>query len=217
MANDLPVVRNEGGIFRSLDGGVNWTSLNTASLSATQFYGLALHPTDQNFTLAGAQSNSAALFKCDRTWTRVAKEDVSTVLIDQSATDTTNVTMYHAPFNFKDRPAVGLQGRIGFARATIGNPTPADWTYLGCGPGMIANGIQSCGEDVFSSPPMAQGPGGPGNPNTFYFATNRLYRSTDRGTNLVVASQAHWFDLHQLRPDRGGRYERHVVPEHGTN
>lgn len=54
---------------------------------------------------------------------------------------------------------------------------------------MTANGIQSCGEDVYGSPPMAQGPGGPGNPNTFYFATNKLYRSTDRGTNLIVASQ----------------------------
>lgn len=180
-------VGNDGGIFRSLDGGVNWTSLNTATFSATQFYSLALHPTDQNFTLAGAQGNGPALFKTDRTWTRVAKQDASTVLIDQSATDTTNVTMYYAPLNFKDRPAVGLQGRIGFARATTGNPTPADWTYLGCGPGMIANGIQSCGEDVFGSPPMAVGPG---NPNTFYFATNRLYRSTDRGTNLVPASQS---------------------------
>lgn len=181
---------NDGGIFRSVDGGVNWASLNTASFSATQIYSLAVHPADQNFTLAGAQGNGPALFKTDRTWSRVAKEDASTVLIDQSATDTTNVTMYYAPLNFKDRPAVGLQGRIGFARATTGNPTPADWTYLGCGAGMTANGIQSCAEDVFGSPPMAQGPGGPGNPNTFYFATNRLYRSTNRGTNLVVASQA---------------------------
>lgn len=183
-------VGNDGGIFRTLDGGVNWTSLNNTAFSATQLYSLALHPTDQNFTLAGAQGNGPALFKTDRTWTRVAKEDASTVLIDQSATDTTNVTMYYAPLNFKSRPAVGLQGRIGFARTTTGSPTPADWTYLGCGAGMTANGIQSCDEDVFGSPPMAQGPGGPGNPNTFYFATNRLYRSTNRGTNLVLVSQA---------------------------
>src|SRR5437016_9707787 len=39
----------------------------------------------------------------------------------------------------------------------------------------------------FTDAPMARGPG---NPNTIYFGTDRLYRSTDKGLNNVVASQA---------------------------
>src|SRR6185312_15749688 len=44
---------NDGGIFKSVDAGATWTSLNTASFSATQFQSLALHPKDANFMIGG--------------------------------------------------------------------------------------------------------------------------------------------------------------------
>src|SRR5205807_8026525 len=36
---------NDGGIWKSTDGGATWTSLNNSSYSATQFISMALHPT----------------------------------------------------------------------------------------------------------------------------------------------------------------------------
>src|SRR5206468_5284760 len=42
---------NDGGIWKSTDGGLNWTSLNNSTFSATQFMSLALHPQDRNFMI----------------------------------------------------------------------------------------------------------------------------------------------------------------------
>ncbi|HLM60366.1 MAG TPA: FG-GAP-like repeat-containing protein, partial [Pyrinomonadaceae bacterium] len=47
-----------------------------------------------------------------------------------------------------------------------------------------ANGI-NCADAVLFYAPMV---GGPGNPNTLYFGTNRLYRSADRGTTMTDVS-----------------------------
>jgi hypothetical protein len=49
-----------------------------------------------------------------------------------------------------------------------------------------ANGL-SLTDNVLFYAPMALGPGAP---NTLYFGTDRLYRSTDRGDTMVVVSQA---------------------------
>jgi hypothetical protein len=56
-------IGNDGGISKSTTGGVSpgpgvpaFTSLN-ASLSLSQFVGIAAHPTNPNFTVAGAQDN----------------------------------------------------------------------------------------------------------------------------------------------------------------
>ena len=49
-------VGNDGGIFKTTDSGVTFTSLNS-TLALTQFIGLVLHPTDGNRTYAGAQDN----------------------------------------------------------------------------------------------------------------------------------------------------------------
>ncbi|MEP6945573.1 MAG: FG-GAP-like repeat-containing protein [Acidobacteriota bacterium] len=51
-------VGNDGGIFKTADGGATFTSLN-ATLSLTQFIGLALHPTNGGITYAGAQDNGS--------------------------------------------------------------------------------------------------------------------------------------------------------------
>jgi hypothetical protein len=48
-----------------------------------------------------------------------------------------------------------------------------------------ANGISGTDAVLFYAP-MALGPG---NPNTLYFGTDRLYRSTDRGDNMTLVSQ----------------------------
>jgi photosystem II stability/assembly factor-like uncharacterized protein len=49
-------VANDGGLWKSSDGGATLQSLN-ASLSLIQFNSLAIHPTDAGFTIGGTQDN----------------------------------------------------------------------------------------------------------------------------------------------------------------
>ncbi len=170
---------SDGGIWRSDDGGANWTSLNKAGYNATQFQSIAVHPIDPFFTIGGTQDNGTQWLRPDGSWIRADFGDGGFALIDQTATDTTNVTMYHTYYN-----AVGTL--IGFGRVTnTANAQDNGWSFLGCGSG-TANGISCSDSAVQFYAPMTLGPG---NPNTLYFGTDRLYRSINRGTNMTVVSQ----------------------------
>jgi Big-like domain-containing protein len=179
---------NDGGIFKSVDAGATWTSLNTASFSATQFQSLALHPKDANFMIGGTQDNGTELMNSAGAWTRSDGGDGGFALIDQSSPDTTNVTMYHTYFN----QSGATTGQIGYARVTnIAKATDAGWTpFFGCPAtatnGITANGID-CNDNVLFYAPMALGPG---TPNTLYFGTDHLYRSPDQGVTMTAVSQA---------------------------
>ncbi|HET9839147.1 MAG TPA: Ig-like domain repeat protein [Candidatus Angelobacter sp.] len=168
---------NDGGVFRSADSGATWSSINTAGFNATQFVSLSLHPTDGNFTIGGTQDNGTEFMKPDGTWTRADFGDGGYSAIDQSATDTTNVNMYHTYFNSSG-------GLIGFARTLPATATDNGWTFLGCN-GVNGNGI-TCADAVLFYAPLALGPG---TPNTVYFGTDHLYRSINQGTNNTAASQ----------------------------
>src|SRR5215472_2172623 len=173
---------NDGGIFRSADGGATWSSINTAGFNATQFVSLSVHPTDGNFAIGGTQDNGTEFMKPDGTWTRADAGDGGYSAIDQSATDTTNVTMYHTYFN-------QTNNLIAFARVTtVAAATEGGWDVFGCPaqPGLTANGI-TCTDSVLFYPPMALGPG---IPNTLYFGTDHLYRSPDSGTTMTAMSQS---------------------------
>jgi hypothetical protein len=170
---------SDGGIFRSNDSGANWTSLNTTGFNATQFQSLALHPSDPFFMIGGTQDNGTEWLKPDNTWNHTDDGDGGFALIDQNAADTTNVTMYHTYYN-------QTGSLMGFARVqNTADATPAGWPLFGCGG--TANGISCNDSAVEFYAPMALGPG---NPNTLYYASDRLYRSTNRGTNMTVVSQA---------------------------
>ena len=172
---------SDGGVWKSTNGGTNWTSLNNSTFSATQFQSIALHPLDRNFTIGGTQDNGTEFFAVDgATWVHSDDGDGGFAAIDQNAINFTNVTAYHTYFN-----ASGSQ--IGFARATTGDPVTGDlnWDiFLGCGG--TANGINCADSTLFYAPMVV----GPGRPNTLYFGTNRLYRSADTGTTMVAVSQA---------------------------
>src|SRR5258708_16486382 len=50
---------SDGGLFKSVDSGASWTSLNT-NLAITQFYpGLSADPTSAGTTMGGTQDNRA--------------------------------------------------------------------------------------------------------------------------------------------------------------
>ena len=166
---------DDGGVWKSTDGGATWSSLNNTTFRATQFQSIAVHPTDPDFTIGGTQDNGTEKLTTGPTWIRSDSGDGGYTLIDQNAADTTNVTMYHTYFN-----QTGSQ--ILFARSTNAG---ASWpAALGCG-GTV-NGI-NCTDAVNFYAPMALGPG---SPNTLYFGSDRLYRSVNTGTTMLVVSQA---------------------------
>jgi uncharacterized repeat protein (TIGR01451 family) len=170
---------NDGGVWKSGDSGATWTSLNNSGLNTIQFESLAVHPSDRNFTIGGTQDNGTNWYKPNGTWTRADFGDGGFALIDQSAANTTTVTMYHTYFNQTNY-------LIGLARVTsTSNASDGNWDFFGCGVGATLNGI-NCADTTLFYAPMALGPGGP---NTLYFGTDRLYRSPNQGTTMTPVSQ----------------------------
>jgi hypothetical protein len=184
---------NDGGVWQSTDKGVTWVKdRNTATFSATQFQSVAVHPTDPKFSIGGTQDNGTNFFKPDGTWTRVDFGDGGYALIDQNATNTENVTMYHTYFN-----ATGVL--LGFGRVLKTScAIEAQWSFKGIYGGAVDptvhcdgttdtfNGI-SLSDPVNFYAPIALGPG---NPNKIYFGSNKLYRSTNKGDSVTIVSQA---------------------------
>lgn len=175
---------NDGGVWKrsaAAPAGSLWTNLNSAPLNTLQFEGLAVHPIDRNITLGGTQDNGTELQQgVSQIWINSASGDGGYTLIDQSATDNANTTMYHT-FFFSS----GTQ--IRYRRVTtLAAAAARSWTNIGCTGGVSANGI-TCGDSTLFYAPMALGPG---SPNTVYLGTDRLYRSDDRGNNHTVVSQA---------------------------
>lgn len=175
---------SDGGVWKSGNGGANWTSLNTTGLNATQFQSLALHPIDPNYAIGGTQDNGTERMKTDGTWTRTDYGDGGYALIDQSATNTTNVRQYHTYYN-QASPGSPANALMGFG-TTTSSTAFENWGFLGCNGGASNNGISCNDSAVLFYAPMALGPG---TPNTVYYATDRLYRSANSGSTMTAVSQ----------------------------
>lgn len=169
---------SDGGVWKSADAAATWTSLNNTGFNATQFQSIARHPLDANYTIGGTQDNGTERQRPDGTWTRTDYGDGGFALIDQNATNTTTVRQYHTYYN-----QVGTGGIVGFA-TTTSSTAFENWSFLGCGG--TANGLSCNDSAVEFYAPIALGPG---NPNTLYFGTDRLYRSSNSGTTMTVVSQ----------------------------
>jgi hypothetical protein len=178
---------SDGGIWRTTNvrstGAISWTTLNNTTFSATQFMGIALHPSDRNYTLGGTQDNGTEFLAPDGLeWIRSDGGDGGFAAIDVASPSTSLITAYHTYFNQTNT-------QIGFARATSTvSPGDPNWTtFYGCGG--TANGISCTDATLFYAPmvggPVAADSNGAG---TLYFGTNRLYRSADKGLTMVDVS-----------------------------
>lgn len=179
---------NDGGIFKSTNGGSTWASLNNG-LNTVQFSGLAVHPTDPKWSLGGTQDNGTNMRRADGTWFRVDFGDGGYALIDRNATDTTNTTLYHTYFN-QTNSLIGFGRILSSACAFEGL-----WAFKGIYGGSVDLTPNCDGSDTFSGIPIsdtvmfyAPMELGPGNPNTVYFGAGALYRSTDRGDTMAQVS-----------------------------
>jgi len=182
---------SDGGIFKSTTSGATWTSLNNTGYHATQFQSIAYHPTDPNFSIGGTQDNGTQYMNSAGVWTRADFGDGGQSEIDQNATDTVNVTAYHTYFN-------QTNNLIGYARNNLTSCySEGNWTFHGIYGGAVDptvfcdgttdtfNGISITDSVEFYAPLTL----GPGNPNTVYYGTNKLYRSANKGDTATVVSQ----------------------------
>lgn len=170
---------SDGGIWKSTNSGADWVSLNNGGFSATQFRSLATHPLDLELMIGGTRSTGTQLKRVNGTWTRSDFSDGGFTQIDQNATDTTNVSMYHTYFN--------QTNFMGFARVNqVADAESMNWRFFGCGQGAILNGMTCNATAILFYAPMVLGPG---NPNTLYFGSDVLYRSFNGGTNMTKVSQ----------------------------
>lgn len=186
---------NDGGIWKRQDAaaGTAWLSQNNGPLGTLQFQSIAVHPTNQNFTIGGTQDNGTELLQQPaNTWTRADFGDGGFALIDQNAADTTTVTMYHTYFNIAG-------ALLGFGRTnTVACATEGEWAFKGIYGGPVDpnvycdgstdtfNGISLADSAVLFYAPIALGPG---NPNRVYYGSDRLYRSINKGDTMTVVSQ----------------------------
>ncbi|HTD14843.1 MAG TPA: hypothetical protein VK673_06670 [Chthoniobacterales bacterium] len=181
---------NDGGVWASSDSSKKWRDINTKGFSATQFESIAVHPTNKNFSIGGTQDNGTIFFKPDGSVVRADFGDGGYALIDQSATNTEEVTMYHTYFNVTN-------DLIGFSRVLKTScAQEGEWSFLGRYTGDVDptvhcdgttdrfNGIQLTDSVNFYAP-MALGPG---TPNTVYFGTDTLYWSNDQGNTMFPVS-----------------------------
>ena len=184
---------NDGGLWRSTDTGATWSSMNgspatttnpTGKISASQYISIATHPIDREFMTGGTQDNGSHLKRSlvnAGAWSQIAFGDGGYTAIDQNATDTTNVRIYHTYYN-------QVPTNLEFEYVTTTADAEAkNWTNRACNVGGTGGRMNCSDTAVLFYAPMVLGPG---NPNTLYFGTDRLYRSADGGDNMVVVSQA---------------------------
>ncbi len=94
---------NDGGVWKTADWGLHWSNRNH-DLAVTQFYTLALHPTDPLILLGGNQDNGTLEFRGELGWPQVVGGDGGPCLIDPHHPDTwyttyveqSNVIKFHA-------------------------------------------------------------------------------------------------------------------------
>lgn len=199
---------NDGGVWKSLNATAatpTFSDINTSGYSATQFQSIAVHPTDRNFSIGGTQDNGTEFLMPNGKWKRADFGDGGFALIDQTATNTENVTMYHTYYNVKatllgfsrvKKASCATEGQWAFRGAAVGVlpgglpiPLPIVGSIVCDGSdGQTANGI-SVADDTNFYAPMALGPVAGSTGQTVYFGSDKLYRSTDQGDHMVVVSQ----------------------------
>ncbi len=153
-------IGSDGGVWRSDDAGATFTNIN-ANLSLTQFYGIDVHPFDSGQICGGTQDNSS-LVRADASNRWQLQEFTGDGLLCQ-VDPVDPAYVYIGAFAFNG-PAV--------LRSTTGLLGPFNVNIS-----TISNGI-----DPFERWPfIPQFIVDPGAPNTLYLASQRIYRTLDRG------------------------------------
>jgi hypothetical protein len=155
-------VGNDGGIYRSANGGSAWTSLNT-NLVLTQFYeGIALHPWEPQIVLGGTQDNGTLLSAGLPSWSHVLGGDGGFTAIDHR-----NPTTRYAETQWA-------------ASSGYSGPRRSD----GGGYVLKTSGIDLSDRALFIPPLVMDAT----DPAVLYFGTYRVYRTANRAESWTLIS-----------------------------
>lgn len=151
---------DDGGVHRSSNTGSSWTSPNT-NLGLTQFYaGISTHPTDDERVFGGLQDNGSVRRSTPTTsWSQVFGGDGGWTQLAQSNPTTVFVE---------------YQGTANLYKSTDGG---SNFDYSGIG---IDSGDRNC----FLPPYLID----PTNANRMFYATHRVWRSTNGGNGWSALS-----------------------------
>jgi len=156
---------NDGGVYKSLDTGRTWATLNN-DLSLTQFYpGISVHPTDPARVFGGTQDNGTVQYTGNAAWSPVLGGDGSYTAINH-----VDASSWWAQTQWT--PSSGFSG-----------PQRRD-AQLGGGFVHKINGIDVSDRGQFIAPLVMD----PVNPHVLYFGTFRLYRTRNNGENWTAVS-----------------------------
>ncbi|MCA1636181.1 MAG: hypothetical protein LC802_21440 [Acidobacteria bacterium] len=161
-------IGNDGGLWKTTDGGASFTSLN-GTLSLSQFIGIAAHPADQGFLIGGTQDNGTQLRDSTGTgWTEFAGGDGG-----------------HPFINPVDPRAVLSTYVRGTIRRWQVNPDGSKVEKPGAaGDGTFWNEYKETGGRIAFYPPF----GGNGVDQAVYFGAERLFVSRDFADTVNVDS-----------------------------
>ena len=149
-------IGTDGGIWRSTDSGLTWTSLNNIDFHATQFQSLALHPTDRQFLIGGTQDNGTQFLKPDGTWLRADAGDGGYRAHRPERRRHDRRSRCTTPTSTRPTRWASPASSIPRTRRTTAGPV------FGCGfGGFVANGITCAASAIQFYAPMALGPGSP--------------------------------------------------------
>ena len=168
-------VGSDGGVWSTPDAAtptkLNWTGLNT-TIATAQFYpGFAVNANKVRDALGGTQDNGSILYAGHLMWSNVTCGDGGFSAIDA----TTKPSTYYAACTYSQ----------GIVKSTTGGG-PNSWLSAD-------SGINFRDPGLFIPPMMMD----PSNPQTLYYGTNRVYRTTNGASSWVAISP-------QPLPSRGG-------------
>ncbi len=152
---------NDGGLYRSSNNGNSWTKIN--NLPLTQFYGFDISNTDPDFMMGGTQDNNSIRTIGGNTlvWQAVLGGDGMQCAINQQNND----------IAFAESQWGGL------ARTFNATSTWPNYEY-------IADAMWNDRSNW--SAPIALTPG---NDQVVYFGTQRVWKSTQNGSNWIAMSE----------------------------
>jgi photosystem II stability/assembly factor-like uncharacterized protein len=155
----------DGGVFSSPDGGNTWISRNAGLVISMYYPGIAQHPTDVNVVLGGLQDNGTLLANGTSFYNslRPGGDGGYTAINYQTPTTIWTTCQWSS------------SGPCIQKRAQVGNAL----TYP-----IVSNGIIATDRAAFV-PPLVMDPV---TPTTLYFATMRLYRTTNDGALWTAIS-----------------------------
>ena len=149
---------NDGGIWRSTNGGATWSTLNT-NLSVTQFYpGISVNAATATEILGGTQDNGTEAWSGNAAWQQISGGDGSFTAID---------------------PA----GATRYISFTPGSSSRRVYRFDNSG--WLFKGMGLDADNAYWTPPLVMDPV---NPSVLYYGTYRLWRTASRGDSWYVFS-----------------------------